>query len=341
MTMRAAVIGGGIGGAVTALALTAAGVEVEVHEARPREADRAGWVTLGPAAMTGFEQVGVATELWERGFPVSRIRSIDPDSGAAKDFSREEPGHRYPSTHVWRRDLLSALRRRMDTERITCHYNSPAVASALDADLIVGADGARSATRRLIGNHTEPSYTGQVIRYGHHPQPATELPPSVLHFWRHDNGVVGYVGHDRDGSFWFSRYNSVTPNAVHDQATMLAPLRNTPVAALLDDSWVGAPIALYELDPGGSWHSGNTVIIGDAAHAVSPAAGRGATSTIEDAIILAKYLHKHGYDIAETLEAFTTDRRPVAQATFRPSATRQAAATADQLDLSTVRTSSF
>lgn len=338
MSVRAAVIGGGIGGAATALALTSAGLEVEVHESRPRDADQVGWVTLGPAAMTGLEQVGVAAELWDRGFPVSRIRSIDPATGAAKDFARQEPGHRYPSTHVWRRDLLAALRQRLDDERIASYYDSSAAASALKADLIVGADGVRSATRRFVGNLTEPSYTGQVIRYGHHPQPVADLPPSVLHFWRHDNGTVGYVGDDRDGSFWFSRHNSDTPNVSLDEASMLAPLRDTPVAEVLDDSWVGPCIALYELDPNGRWHSGNTVIIGDAAHAVSPAAGRGATSTIEDAIMLAKYLHSHDYDIAAALDAFTTDRRPIAQATFRPTAgQRPIAATADQLDLSTVR----
>ncbi|WP_342216221.1 FAD-dependent monooxygenase, partial [Nocardia abscessus] len=42
--------------------------------------------------------------------------------------------------------------------------------------------------------------------------------------------------------------------------------------------------------PEGNWHNADTVLIGDAAHAVSPAAGRGATSAIEDAIVLAKTL---------------------------------------------------
>ena len=338
MSVRADVIGGGIGGTVAAIALTAAGLDVEVHESRPRDADKAGWVTLGPAAMTGLEQIGAAAQLWEQGFPVAKIRSIDPVTGAAKDFARQEPGHRYPSTHVWRRDLLATLRQRLDEEGITCHYNSTVSAAELNADLIVGADGARSATRRFIGNTTEPNYTGQVIRYGHHPQPTPDLPDGVLHFWRHDHGTVGYIGDTRDGSFWFSRYNSETPNISLDQAAMLAPLRKTPVGALLDDSWVGPCIALYELDPAGSWHSGNTVIIGDAAHAVSPSAGRGATSTIEDAITLAKYLHSHDYDIPSTFEDFTADRRPTAQTTYRPAPGQRAvAATADQLDLSTVR----
>jgi salicylate hydroxylase len=339
VSVRASVIGGGIGGATAALALAAAGLEVDVYEARPREADQDGWVTLGPAAMTGLEQIGVAAELHQRGFAVAKVTSVDLISGAVTEFARQEPTHRYCSTHLWRRDLLTVLRKRLDQDGIACHYGRLAAASALTADLVVGADGARSATRRFIGNLTEPSYTGEVIRYGHHPRPVTSLPQGVLHFWRHPAGVVGYVGDDRDGSFWFSRHHSDTPSASHDLATMLAPLRNTSVRAVLDDSWVGPSIALYDLDPAGPWHRGNTVLIGDAAHAVSPAAGRGATSSIEDAIILAKYLHRYDYAVRAALDAFTTDRRPIARATYRPAPGQRAlAASADQLDLTAVRT---
>jgi salicylate hydroxylase len=336
--MRAAVIGGGIGGATTALALTAIGIEVDVHEARARAVDDRGWVTLGPAAMTGLDQVGVAEEIIEVGFPVTKVRSTDLATGEVNEFARQEPTHRYPSTHVWRRDLLSILRARLDKAGIGCHYGSTATAASVEAELIIGADGARSTVRRSIGNLTEPTYTGEMIRYGHHPRPVTELPCSVLHFWRHSTGVIGYVGDVRDGSFWFSRQYSERPNTGIELEIMIAPLRDTPVSAVLEQSWVGPPIALYELDPSGIWHHDHTVVIGDAAHAVSPAAGRGATSTIEDSIMLAKDLHSHGYAVAEALHSFTARRRPIAQATYRPAAGQRAvAATADELDLNAHR----
>src|SRR5205085_10065812 len=50
VSMRAVVIGCGIGGAAAALALAEIGVEVEIYEAAARSADHGGWVTLGPAA---------------------------------------------------------------------------------------------------------------------------------------------------------------------------------------------------------------------------------------------------------------------------------------------------
>jgi len=332
--MRAVVIGCGIGGATAALALAKIGIQVEVYEAASESAEHTGWVTLGPAGMTGLDQVGVADDVEAVGFPVLSVRSFDTLTGSSTGFARREPGHHWPSTHVYRRDLLRTLRDRLGATGVQCHYSSTPAIEDLHGDLIVGADGARSATRRSLGNHTELTYTGQVIRYGHHPHTAPDLPTNVFHGWRHSEGVVGYVADSRDGSFWFSRHNSESPTEVIDQHTALAPLRATAVRALLDSSWVSRPIALYELAPEGTWHRDNTIIIGDAAHAMSTAAGRGATSTIEDAIILAKHLREHAHRVPESLESFIDQRRPIAHATFRPvPGQRPVAATADELDL--------
>jgi len=316
--MRAVVIGCGIGGATAALALAEVGVSVEVYEVAARSADRGGWVTLGPAAMTGLDRVGVADDVWTVGFPVVSVRTVDTATGGVTDFPRYETTHRFPSTHVWRRELLCILRDRLDAAGVRCHYGTKATAEDLHADLIVGADGARSATRRSIGNFAEPSYTGQIIYYGHHPSPAPLLPPGVLHFWRHCQGVAGYVGDLQDGSFWFSRHNSDTPTDVLNRDIALMALRDTPVHVVLDTSWVSRSIALYDLVPTGTWHRGHTVVIGDAAHALSPAAGRGATSAIEDAIILAKHLRERAYCVPEALRSFTASRRPIAKAAYRP-----------------------
>jgi 2-polyprenyl-6-methoxyphenol hydroxylase-like FAD-dependent oxidoreductase len=335
MGMRAVVIGGGLGGATAALALAEIGIQVEVYEVAPRSTEDTGWVTLGPAGMTGLDQVGVADDIEAVGFPVLSVRSIDTLTGDTNGFPRREPGHRWPSTHVYRRDLLRILRDRLDATGVRCHYDNTPTIADLDGDLIVGADGARSAIRRSIGNLAEPSYTGQVIRYGHHPHPAPDLPTNVFHGWRHAHGVVGYVADSRDGSFWFSRHDSDSPTDVIDQPTALTPLRTTPVQALLDSSWVSRPIALYEVTPEGNWHRDHTVIIGDAAHAVSTAAGRGATSTIEDSIILAKHIREQAYRIPDALESFTFQRRSVARAAYRRTPGKAPrAATAEELDLS-------
>ncbi|MGY1948052.1 FAD-dependent oxidoreductase [Nocardia asiatica] len=314
---RAEVVGCGIGGACAALAMAKVGASVQVYETAARSAEIGGWVTLGPAASTALDRIGLGERVRAAGFPVVRVTTVDLVTGRTGSFARTEPGHRWSSTHVWRKDLLALLREGMEEADVPCEYGTRVDPGRRTGDLLVGADGARSATRRMLGDLREPTYTGQSIRYGHCPIPAGGLPRNVLHFWSHSAGVVGYVGDDRDGSFWFSRRNVASAASAVDPDVFLEPLRGTPVAEVLESSEVSAPIALYELEPEGNWHNADTVLIGDAAHAVSPAAGRGATSAIEDAIVLARTL-RSADSIAAALESYTAVRRPIAQATYRP-----------------------
>jgi 2-polyprenyl-6-methoxyphenol hydroxylase-like FAD-dependent oxidoreductase len=316
--MRVAVIGAGIAGATTALALAAVGAQVEVfEEACQSAAQHRGWVTLGPAAMTSLDQIGVGSLVRDRGFPVTKIVATDTRDGTRSSLSRYEPTHRWPSTHIWRRDLLTILRLELKNADIPCHYGAPVAARELTADLTVGADGARSQTRQAVGNPHRPTYTGQSIIYGHHPEPVRELAANTLHFWQCAYGTAGYVGDARDGAFWFSLYNTGLPTDRIALDARFAPLAATPVAGILEASHASESIALYELSPEGIWHNSDTVIIGDAAHAVSPSAGRGATSAIEDAIILARHIYR-SRTIASALASYEADRRPPARQTYRP-----------------------
>ena len=314
--VRATVVGAGIAGATVALALAEIGADVEVFESGERGSEHGGWVTLGPAANTALDRVGVGGGVRSIGFPVVRVHSFDTTAGTKSEFSRYEPTHRWPSTHIWRRDLLSVLRDQLDTVGITCHYGTEA-ATRPESDLVVGADGAYSKLRARLGNSSQPTCTGQTIVYGHHPSAVGDLPANVLNFWTHHHGVTGYVGDHRDGSFWFSRYQLDQPTPAVPAHMMLDPLRNGPIAEILHTSELSSPIALYELAPEGPWHTTDTVIIGDAAHALSPAAGRGATSAIEDAIILAGSVRRED-SIPAALARYTALRRPAARATFRP-----------------------
>ncbi|MEU1545436.1 FAD-dependent monooxygenase [Nocardia sp. NPDC005745] len=313
---RAEIIGCGVGGACAALAMVKVGARVQVYETAARTAEVGGWVTLGPAASTALDQIGLGEKIRAAGFPVVGVSTVDTLTGRTNSFARTEPGHRWSSTHIWRKDLLALLREGLEEADIPCEYGTRVDPGSRTGDLLVGADGARSATRRMLGDAREPTYTGQSIRYGHCPVVVPGLPTHVLHFWSHPEGVAGYVGDDRDGSFWFSRRSVASGTAV-DPEVFLDALRATPVVRVLERSEVSAPIALYELEPEGSWHNADTVLIGDAAHAVSPAAGRGATSAIEDAIVLAKTL-RSADSIAAALESYTEARRPIAQATYRP-----------------------
>ncbi|MEV0357589.1 NAD(P)/FAD-dependent oxidoreductase [Nocardia sp. NPDC050697] len=315
--MRAVVIGAGVGGACAALALTEIGVTVQIYEASERSADVSGWVTLGPSASTVLDQLGVGAEVRRRGFPVTRVTTTDTVSGRQHSFERFEETHRWPSTHVWRRDLLSVLRTRLAEVGVTSCFGSRVDPADVAADLLVGADGARSMTRRALGDHRDPTFAGQLICYGHSEHVLGELPEGVLHFWSRPDGVAGYAGHRGHGSFWFSRGDAESAQSATGQPELLAALADLPIAKLVESSRVSRPVALYELEPSGIWHTTTTVLIGDAAHAVSPAAGRGASSAIEDAVFLARAI-RDSPTVEAGLQAYDRIRRPVAMHTYRP-----------------------
>lgn len=64
-----------------------------------------------------------------------------------------------------------------------------------------------------------------------------------------------------------------------------------------------------EMPLGALWHRGRTLLIGDAAHAASPATGQGASMALEDAVVLAKALRDLP-DAASAFAAYERHRRP-------------------------------
>jgi 2-polyprenyl-6-methoxyphenol hydroxylase-like FAD-dependent oxidoreductase len=58
------------------------------------------------------------------------------------------------------------------------------------------------------------------------------------------------------------------------------------------------------------WHAGRVMLIGDAAHAVSPNSGQGASLALEDAMYLAKLLRDCGGDYGAAFTRFESDRKP-------------------------------
>jgi 2-polyprenyl-6-methoxyphenol hydroxylase-like FAD-dependent oxidoreductase len=316
--MTAVVVGAGAAGATAALALrTAYDSEVVLYERAQDAGTHLGWVTLGPTAMTALDTVGVAEAVAASGFPVEEAVFISGDQRSV--LPRREPGHKYSSTHIWRRDLLSILRERLDGA-IRFEPAPPVgdLVSAPDVDLVVGADGARSLVRRYLGDLRPLDHVGESIVYGHSRADAPQsLAHSVLYFWNHPAGVCGCVCDPRDGVFWFCRYrDTATHTAPASRWRKLAA--SVPFAGLVDDSQLFGPFALWELPPTGPWIADTTVLIGDAAHALSPAAGRGATSAIEDGVILAQCLVA-ATDTKNGLMQFVALRRPRALHSFRGS----------------------
>ncbi|MEU2733360.1 NAD(P)/FAD-dependent oxidoreductase [Streptomyces griseoviridis] len=336
--MRALVIGGGIAGTATALGLHRAGVDVEVYEAHPDAAEDIGaFLTLASNGMRALVQLDAATAVGRAGFPLTSMRVLDA-SGAEVGLvplgEAADPVLRY---RCLRRGVLSgvlqaeAARRgvrirhgaRLDAVEegpggVTAHFADGTTASG---DLLIGADGLRSAVRRALDPGVTPVHAGQRVYYGYTDSApvAPDAPEDArITMVRGSSVSLGYTVSPAGETYWFARVAG-EPSAAGRHGTaaerrelLLTLLRGDTspaaglVAATTDDLMV---TDAAEIPTGTRWRHGRALLLGDAAHAASPASGQGASMALEDAVVLAKCLR----DAPDTGAAFTlyeTLRRP-------------------------------
>jgi 2-polyprenyl-6-methoxyphenol hydroxylase-like FAD-dependent oxidoreductase len=173
----------------------------------------------------------------------------------------------------------------------------------IEGRTVIGCDGLRSVTRRAIvsGGHDEAIFQ-QVVLYASVStalpsyERGTPLERNVLHFIRSPSGT-GTLGvlPTRNETFWFARLN-LPPTA----ATGTASTDSWRSAIVGIDARLGAELAeltdriavinAFDIPTLPTWSKGPLHIIGDAAHGMSPAAGRGATLAIQDALLVSDCL---------------------------------------------------
>jgi 2-polyprenyl-6-methoxyphenol hydroxylase-like FAD-dependent oxidoreductase len=315
------VIGGGIAGTATALGLHKAGHDVTVCEAHPDTAEDIGaFLTLASNGMRALAQLDATDAVTAVGFPLTSLRLLDgrgTEQARAPLGEAADPALRY---RCLRRGELNAalqgeaLRRGIPLRRgarlesvtdgpdgITARFADGTTATG---DLLIGADGLNSTVRRLITPGVRPVYAGQHVYYGYTTATAataapTADPAGTIIMVRGSEAAFGYAVSPAGETYWFARVAadplppgaSSEPHAVLRER-LLPLLRKdaTPAADLVDAADAVMVTNATELPLGATWRSGRILVVGDAAHAASPATGQGASMALEDAVVLAKAL---------------------------------------------------
>lgn len=331
--MRVAVVGGGIGGLATALALQAPGREIVVFEQAEALGDVGAGVQLSPNAVRALRALGVEAAL--------RPRVVAPEAielRRARDdrllirSALNQGGSDAPYWHARRSDLqgvlAEAVRVRGAAElRLGAHVSRVAVeddrvrletgAGGEHAfDLLIAADGVRSAVRTALLGTEAPRYTGALAWRGTVPlaslDPAQHPPVAAVrvgagrHFvsYRVGGGAVNFVGVVRAlepaGESW---------EQGGDPTALARDFEGWPDAVTRLISACGSPRrwALYDRDPAPRWSSGPAVLLGDAAHPIPPHLAQGAALALEDAVVLARTLA--GWPVLEALRRYEGARR--------------------------------
>ncbi|HEU5420599.1 MAG TPA: FAD-dependent monooxygenase [Streptosporangiaceae bacterium] len=323
--MKAVIVGGGIGGLASAVALSRAGWQVEVLERAPDFTEVGAGLSLWQNGLRALDALGVGQAVRERSLLQGQAGVRDAAGRWLARTGGADLDRRYgPAAMVHRADLLAILRSALPASALRGGITVSRVRSAgrvwhsageSKADLVVGADGIRSIVRASSWPDAPvPRYAG----YTAWRLIAPALPVT-------DSGETWGAGERfgyaplPDGRI----YAYATANAPPGEAGGgLAGLRRRfghwhhPIPALLEAAADGAVLHddLYELPPLRSFTTGTVALVGDAAHAMTPNLGQGAGQALEDAVVLAKTVDTgSGREVRTGLEAYDRLRRPRAQ----------------------------
>jgi 2-polyprenyl-6-methoxyphenol hydroxylase-like FAD-dependent oxidoreductase len=184
----------------------------------------------------------------------------------------------------------------------------------------------------MLPHGPAPHYIGVVAVGGFTPFTAlptfSERERTGLNFTFGRQGMFGYGGARPDEVMWWCNAWRDQPLAAQDLADLQAnrpglelarmfDAYHGPVPALLTASKETLVLNIYDMPSLPAWHEGRVVLIGDAAHAVSPNSGQGASLALEDAQSLATLLIASDNDHARAFPEFERCRRGRAERVAR------------------------
>ncbi|GAA2405851.1 FAD-dependent monooxygenase [Actinomadura vinacea] len=339
MTVRTAVVvGGGIGGLATAVALCREGWQVEVWERAAEFTEIGAGLSLWPNALRALAVLDLADHVKKLGAVETRGGARDRTGRWLVRTDNSELERRFgePLIVVHRADLvrtlveaLPAAALRPSTTVTGIHDDGDAVVvendhGSLRADLVVGADGLHSTVRRLGWPTAEPPRYAGYTAWRMVTEPLPEpLPDGAVTWGRGER--FGFTSMRGNRVYCFCTGNvpagGVTPDGEYAElrrrfGTWAEPIP-TLLAAVTPDDVLRHDI--YDLPALPTYVSGRVVLLGDAAHAMTPNLGQGACQALEDAAVLGACLAQ-ARDVGSALARYDRQRRTRTQRIVRRSA---------------------
>ncbi len=305
------IVGGGIGGLTSAIALRARGFTVDVVERDPNWSVYGVGIIQQANVIRAMSQLGLLGDYLEAGFGFDQVDIYAPNGQKLASVPSPKPSNDYPANvGIGRRALHKILGDRANgagaqirlgvtvtqfDERPGSLHARFSDGSEGDYDLAIGADGVYSDTRRaILPDAPQPEFTGQgVWRYNF------ARPDSVtcLHAYEGRTGI-GLVPLSHDLMYMY--VTTPEPGNPHYPreglaASMRSKLASAPstLAPYVDEITDDAAVVYKPLEwllLTGDWHCGRVVLLGDAVHATTPHLGQGAGMAIEDSLVLAEEL---------------------------------------------------
>ena len=313
VTLRAVVVGGGLGGLAAALALARAGIDVGVYEQAQQLAEVGAGVSLAPNGLRMLERLGVGEQVRQAGarYVSAQLRFSDGRAVRHEPDQFTRPGQ---NIGIHRADLLALLAGQLPPgtvrtgRRCTGFRQDAGSATAVfadgttaTADVVIGADGIHSVLQGFVVAPAQPVFSGVVAYRGLVPRVA-RYPADALRMWvgqsKHflvfpvrAGELLNYVGFVPSGTEVRESWSAPgDPAALAAHFAGWDPVIGQVIAAISGPGGTGFQWGMYDRAPLPKWSSGRLTLLGDAAHPMLPHLGQGVNQALEDAVTLATLL---------------------------------------------------
>ena len=330
MGKRALIIGAGIGGLCTAIALRKVGYTVRIFERTQEVRALGAGMSLWSNAMWALHVLGLSDEVLRIGSVVDITRTQTAEGELLSDVHIGEISRRLgvPSVCIHRADFHQILVNAVGAANIQTGMQCTGVAqdeATVTAifengelhrgDLVVAADGFQSAIRKQLVGADEPRYSGYTCYRSVVSMVHRTLPPGL---------ALTAIGHGTEFGlfpcgmgriYWFATHNQPAQKTDSprgrkaDCLTTFAgfpepfvhALHQTPEADILRHD-------VYDRAPLLHFGDARVTLLGDACHPMTPNLGQGACMAIEDAVVLARCLRDEPNEV-KALRHYETARR--------------------------------
>lgn len=325
------IVGAGIGGLAAAIALSERGWATTVVDVKSANTTVGVGLNHPANALRALRDLGVYDDVLARGYVYRGIKRYTPRGDLIAIFEPESPPDVPFQVSMTRADLhdilmtaalkagadihlsrtWSAAEERPDGVVVTFDNGDRAA-----YDLMIGADGIRSPLRRrMYGDTYEPVFTGYVCW-----RMAAPRPTGLVHseYFNGERAKATVIHLNPETMYLLVVEPSENASSRADKEQFAEELRSLldgfpgVIADVREQITADSEIhraALEEVTLGAPWYRGRTVLIGDAAHAVTPHLAQGAGMAMEDALVLADELERNS-DIDMALANFMDRRQP-------------------------------
>ena len=330
--LKVVIIGAGMGGLATGIALRQVGYEVEIYD-RVSELRPAGaGISLWSNGVKVLNRLGLGKEIAAIGGQMDRVAYYSHIGEKLTDFSLasliDRVGQRpYP---VARTDLQQMLLDVFGAENV--QLNSKCIAVEQDTnsvtaifadgrqatgDVLIAADGTHSFIRTyVLGHAVERRYVGYVNWNGLVPA-SDDLAPKdswVIYVGEHQRASMMPVGGDR---FYFFFDVPLPKGTVSKPETYREELAGSfkdwaaPVQTLIQrlDPLKTNRVEIHDIEPLETLVRGRVALLGDAGHSTAPDLGQGGCQAMEDALVLTTYLQTTNLSVEDALKRYEAARK--------------------------------